>query len=162
MWVMRGEDEDEPKYVLGIQLMPVDDTLREHLDLQEGDGLVVAGVLAESPAEKAGFQEHDVVIRVDGKDVESVEDIVKSVQTAGENEEELAVTVVRSGDRKTITVVPAKRKPSEHAEAEKHGSHEGHAKMSEDHERVLQQLREEIKELRGAIKELKRALHDDD
>ncbi len=51
------------KYMIGVSCQPVNDSLRAHLDLPEGAGLIVTGEpTADSPAEKAGIQNHDVLM----------------------------------------------------------------------------------------------------
>ena len=71
-----------------------------------GPGVKVAGVTPGSPAEKAGVQEGDVLLKVDGQDVANLAGFsailrgltpgqtVKVVLSRGGAEQQLAVTVV--------------------------------------------------------------------
>lgn len=82
-------------------------TLRAQLGLAEDQGLLVLTVAKESPAEKAGFQEHDVLISAGGKPLKAVQDLVAAVQDAKENE--LTIDLFRGGKPESVQVTPAKR-----------------------------------------------------
>jgi serine protease Do len=51
---------------LGIQMDPVDPSMAEFLGLQDQDGVTVTRVVEGSPADKAGFEEGDVIVSADG------------------------------------------------------------------------------------------------
>ncbi len=53
---------------LGIRLSPVPAVLRRHLDIE--GGLMVANLLKDSPADKAGLDRYDLIVAVDGQAVE--------------------------------------------------------------------------------------------
>src|SRR5258708_4845699 len=48
-------------------LQPVDPEVAKYLNLEEQSGVVVSEVLENSPAEKAGLKERDIVLAIDGK-----------------------------------------------------------------------------------------------
>jgi Predicted membrane-associated Zn-dependent proteases 1 len=63
-------------------------------------------IVAGSAAEKAGFKPGDVIVSIDGRAIESFEEVQRSVgPRPGDT---LAVTVNRSGERVALTVVPGK------------------------------------------------------
>lgn len=80
--------------VLGMQLTPIDDTIREAL------GLAMGGVLVEKvngdPARRAGVNAGDVVTLLDGKQVNSPDEIKKIVSEI-EKGKTVAVLVYREG-----------------------------------------------------------------
>jgi len=55
---------------LGIQMDPVDPSMADFLGLKSQDGVTVTRVVDGSPAEKAGFEEGDVIVSADGIKVE--------------------------------------------------------------------------------------------
>jgi len=55
---------------LGIQMDPVDPSMADFLGLKNQDGVTVTLVVEGSPAEKAGFEEGDVIVSADGMKVE--------------------------------------------------------------------------------------------
>lgn len=80
--------------VLGMQLTPIDDTIREAL------GLAMGGVLVEKvsgdPAQRAGIAAGDVVTILDGKPVSSPEE-VKKILSEIDKGKTIAVLVYREG-----------------------------------------------------------------
>lgn len=98
-----------PSYWIGVAIGEVDDTLRAHLKLDEGAGLVLTDVIKESPAAKVGLEKNDVLLTVDGRPVKAPDDLVKAVQAA-KDEAALKLAVRRAGDKLTVTVRPEKRK----------------------------------------------------
>jgi serine protease Do len=70
----------ESRYRIGVTLAEADDVLRSQLRLAAGEGLVVTDVVADSPAANAGVQRHDVLIKLDGKRLSTVESLNDQVQ----------------------------------------------------------------------------------
>jgi hypothetical protein len=95
------------EYWLGIQLAPLPPLLRVHLNLPENQGFVVAAVVPESPAAKAGVSENDVILKADGKIITDVPDLLKAVDEA--KDKELKLDVIHDGRPKTVAVTPVKR-----------------------------------------------------
>jgi aminopeptidase N len=74
-----------------------------------GEGVKVSGVLPDSPAEKAGIKEGDLIVEFAGvtvEDLRSFSNILKGL-TPGE---EVEVVFVRGGERHTATVTVVERK----------------------------------------------------
>ncbi len=93
------------KYWIGIILGELPEVARKQLQLEYG--LVVEDVVPDSPAAKAEFKPHDVLLRAGEKPLKQPADILQEVETAGESELEL--TVLRAGKEQTIKVTPVKR-----------------------------------------------------
>ncbi|MEZ0386667.1 MAG: Do family serine endopeptidase, partial [Verrucomicrobium sp.] len=55
---------------LGIQMDPVDPSMADFLGLKDDEGVTVTRVVPDSPADKAGFEEGDVVVGANGEKVE--------------------------------------------------------------------------------------------
>src|SRR5438105_5118334 len=91
--------------VLGISVLPVRPEDAEDVKLPDIKGAVIQGFTDDnSPAKRAGLQEGDVVITIDGQPVESVSQLQQRVgfKKPGET---VQVTVARKGGaRKTIPV----------------------------------------------------------
>jgi C-terminal processing protease CtpA/Prc len=92
---------------LGVGLATADDTLRSHLGIAAGDGLVVTGVEENSPAAKAGVMINDVLLKLDGKALTSVEALAAQLQEIGDKSANLEL--LRRGKPATLTVTPEKR-----------------------------------------------------
>ena len=63
---------------LGVLTKPVSETLRIHLDVEEG--VVLDYVAPDSPASKAGLRQHDILLAVEGKAVSSQQDLREAIQ----------------------------------------------------------------------------------
>jgi hypothetical protein len=101
------------EYMIGLQCALLNETQRSELKLPEGQGLAVVSVFEGTPAEEAGIQAGDVLVKVGGQDVTGVETLVAAVQQAGQDEKKLAVQLLRDGKKRTVQVVPAKRESLE-------------------------------------------------
>lgn len=99
---------------LGVQLNPeLSEALADQLGLPTGQGILLAGVVANSPAAKAGLKKNDVVVKIAGKDVpRDVQTFVKLV--AGLNPKKAVdVMIIRKGKRKTIRGIKLGRRPTQ-------------------------------------------------
>lgn len=62
---------------LGVYIQPVDEDLKKELKIEDGVG--VHAVMEDSPAQKAGIQAGDVVLAVNGKDVNDVQQLQRII-----------------------------------------------------------------------------------
>lgn len=67
------------KNFLGLDLLPIDEEIVEELKLEKTQGLLVNAVIANSPAERASFQEGDIIVAVDGKEIYDVDQMLNLV-----------------------------------------------------------------------------------
>ncbi|MEE4249556.1 MAG: DegQ family serine endoprotease [Alcanivoracaceae bacterium] len=88
---------------LGVLIQPVDRELAESFGLEKPAGALVSQVMADSPAEKAGFQVGDVVVEFNGEEIGHSGQLpqVVGLLAPGTRAE---VVVVRDGKRKTLKV----------------------------------------------------------
>lgn len=88
---------------LGVVIQALTADLAEAFDIEHGKGILIAQVSEDSPAEKAGLKEGDVIIRFQGKEVSDVGDFRNRVALAGPNTE-ASLTILRDGKQKVIKV----------------------------------------------------------
>jgi serine protease Do len=82
-------------------------------DLEEGKGVTVKDVDDESPAEKAGLKEGDVITQVDGKEVGGVDELKQQIKDLKEGDT-LKVTYKRGGANQTAEIkIPKKLKTAD-------------------------------------------------
>ena len=65
---------------LGVQMRDLDLSLRSHLDYGGESGCLVTAVVPGSPAEMAGLQQWDVIISLDGKTIQSSNQLFSLIQ----------------------------------------------------------------------------------
>lgn len=92
------------QYRIGVQLAEADDALRSQLRLAAGEGLVVTEVLPDSPVAKAGIRRHDVLIKLDGKRLSTVENINALIQEI--KDRQVLLAFVRGGEEMSCEVTP--------------------------------------------------------
>lgn len=97
----------EPSYRIGVEVSDASSTLRAQLKLPKDQGIVIDRVLPDSPAQKAGFKEHDVLLTVDGKPLAKSEDLSAAVKAS--EGKSLKFSLLRGGQRSEIGVTPEKR-----------------------------------------------------
>lgn len=73
-------------------------------------GLLVAGVSAGSGAEKAGLQEGDLIVKVDGQSVKKSTDL-NSIRDKKAPGDSMTFTIVRDGELKDVPVVLGEEEP---------------------------------------------------
>jgi len=111
---------------IGAYIQELTPELAEAFKLDKAEGIVVARVMDDSPAQKAGLKQGDVILRMDGKKVERVTRFRNRIAfTAPGTRVRLAI--VREGKHKTIDVTVGKLetdqqgKPTETGELAKLG-----------------------------------------
>lgn len=83
---------------LGVMTQTVDNEIAEAFDLKVEYGAVVNEVVKDSPADKAGFQEGDVIIDINGKQINDAEDLVDYIHDS-EAGTKITVTLMRSDNK---------------------------------------------------------------
>ncbi|MGP4039923.1 S1C family serine protease [Gracilibacillus sp. D59] len=86
--------------------------VQETLQLDESveNGVVIAQVEPNSPAEEAGLQQYDVVTKINDKQIESMLDLKKYLYSETEVGEEITISFYREGNLQTATLVLNKQK----------------------------------------------------
>lgn len=88
---------------IGVRIQEVTEEFAETLGLDAPKGALIAGVTPDGPAEKAGIEAGDVVVRFDGKDVGTMRALPQIVAgTAPETPAE--VVVLRDGEEVTLAI----------------------------------------------------------
>ena len=88
---------------LGVTIQDVDKNLAESFGLERPRGALVAQVAKDSPAEKAGLKEGDVIVSFDGTDIETSSDLPHVVGLI-EPGSKVKMSVVRDKKRKKMDV----------------------------------------------------------
>jgi serine protease Do len=101
---------------LGVQIQDFTPELASSMNLQDTKGAIVAEVVDDSPAQRAGFAQGDVVVAVNGTEVGDSRALTR--QVAGLLSGQTATfTVLRDGARRTLTATIERRDPDRLASA---------------------------------------------
>ncbi len=88
---------------LGVRIQNVNSELAEALGMEKAMGALVAEVTPEGPAEAAGVEAGDVIIKFDGKDVDQMRDLPRLVAET-DVEKTVRIVVFRKGQTQTLKV----------------------------------------------------------
>ena len=86
---------------LGVSMQELSPSLVKALQLKDGGGVLVNEVVADSPAERAGVEDGDIIISFAGQKIESSGDLAKAVSKT-EPGQNVNLVVVRDGTRRTL------------------------------------------------------------
>ncbi len=88
---------------LGVSMQDMTQDLAESFGLDSPMGALVASVLRDGPADKAGIKPGDIIIAVESKPMKNSSDMLNRVAALSPNDT-VAVTVIRNKQEKTIQV----------------------------------------------------------
>ncbi len=91
---------------LGVSIQPVTPDLAKQFEIKDDKGALVADVVEEGPAEKAGIQRGDVVVEFDGKEVNDPSSLRNSVAGTPPGKK-VTVKIMRDGKMQTVDVAIA-------------------------------------------------------
>ena len=109
---------------IGIAGRDIDPDLAKVLNLQEAVGFLVVTVVDDSPAAKAGIRGSeetvtvdginypkggDVILKVDGKEVRKIDDILIHLQRAKSVGDEMVLEILRDGRTTSVTITLQER-----------------------------------------------------
>ncbi len=97
------EDGKVQRGYLGVAFQDVDKDLADSFGLKQPKGALVAEIMSDGPAEKAGFKPGDVIVEFDGKKVDSASDLPHLVGFTKPGTK-VKTEVIRNGKKKTLTV----------------------------------------------------------
>lgn len=101
---------------LGVQIQPVTPEIAASLGVKDPKGALVATVMPDSPAARGGLRQGDVILSVNGKEVNDAHDLTRRVASlpAGKS---AAFSVLRDGSQQNISVTIGAKKDTQVASA---------------------------------------------
>ena len=88
---------------LGVLIQPVSDDVAMAMKLESSSGALVADVMADSPAKKAGIQRGDVILKYDSREVTENDDLPILVADTPIGKV-VTIEVLRGGKKKEVSV----------------------------------------------------------
>ena len=93
---------------LGVEIQDMTPQLAESFGLKETKGVIVAGVLRNGPADKAGLKPGDIIVEVEGEKITDGKQTVKLIARASPGTE-INLTILRGGDKSVISATTSER-----------------------------------------------------
>lgn len=93
---------------VGVQVRSVDAEVARYLGLERAEGALVAGVVPNSPAARAGFKQWDVVVGYNGAKIRNADELVAAIK-ASQVGQRVKIEVVRQRQLYSVTVQIAEK-----------------------------------------------------
>ena len=93
---------------IGVSIQNIDERLAKYFELPASEGVLVAKVLAQGPAEKAGVKDGDIILEADGKKILNMNALLKHIGSAPAGQP-VTLTVLRDNKKLEIPVTVQKR-----------------------------------------------------
>jgi len=156
---------------IGVKVQDLTEQLGEYFGVEDGEGALVTEVDEDMPAYKAGLKAGDVIVEVDGEDIEDTEDLTDAISDDKEEGDKAKIKVIRNrkpesfvveveeeeewssfdlGGLKKLQILPEKLHSSK-IFLEKEFSSELEEQM-EDLKEELEELKQELEELKEKIR----------
>ena len=103
---------------LGVQIQSLTPDMAASLGVKSAKGAIVASVVDDSPASKAGFKQGDVVLSLNGSDVDDNKDLTRKVASLRVGDQ-AKFGILRDGKPYTLTALIAKRDEEQLASADR-------------------------------------------
>ena len=110
---------------LGVGLQPLDENIAASLGLPKDRGEIVRSVVPGEAAARAGIQQGDVIVRVNGQEVTPDQTVSYLVANTAVGSR-VPIDIIRDGKRKTVTVAVGQRPTDEQLAQQAGGGWRGH------------------------------------
>ena len=88
---------------LGVLPQPVDQSMADYYGMDRPRGVLITQVNEDTPAEKAGLKDGDIILSVDGREIRNPS-MLRNVISLSEVGQEVELAIVREGKEKNVAV----------------------------------------------------------
>lgn len=88
---------------LGVRIQPVTEEIAESLGLDSASGVLVSGIDKDGPAAGGKLEAGDIIIGFDGKEIDDVRELSRSVAESPVGET-VSVEILRKGERMSVAI----------------------------------------------------------
>ncbi|MCX6829764.1 MAG: PDZ domain-containing protein [candidate division Zixibacteria bacterium] len=112
LWSAGVADKNPANAWLGLYTQTVDKDLKEAFRLDVDHGVIVNQVIPDSPADKAGLQQGDIILSIDGAKLTGSDQLAELV-SGHKPGDQIKVEILRKGVQKEMTATIGERKGEE-------------------------------------------------
>lgn len=102
---------------LGVAINPVDKDTAEALGLEEAKGVLLSSITPDGPADEAGLEVGDIILKWNGKEIKDSTHLQRAVADTVIGET-VKVLILREGEKETVKVKTGTKPSSNEAESE--------------------------------------------
>ena len=114
LWSAGVADKNPTNAWLGLYTQTVDKDLKEAFRLDVDHGVIVNQVIPDSPADKAGLKQGDIILSIDGAKLTGSDQLAVMV-TGHKPGDQVKVEILRKGEQKVMTATIGERQGEEPA-----------------------------------------------
>ncbi len=93
---------------LGVVIQDLSEELAGYYGIKSKKGVIITEAVPDDPADKAGIKAEDIILKVNGRKVETSRDLTKMIAGTSVGKK-IKILVLRKGEKKEFTVKIAKR-----------------------------------------------------
>jgi S1-C subfamily serine protease len=142
---------------LGVRVTDLNEDLAPYFGVKEGEGVLVLGVNEESTAEKMGIKSGDVIVKMKGEAVGSVDDLTGMVGKL-ESGEKFDVSIVRSKKAMTLEGEAPESLSDLYRKEIRIGPEAQARKLAVMSDAEMDKLKQEMKSIQKELEDLKKEL----
>ncbi|MEW6206229.1 MAG: Do family serine endopeptidase [Pseudomonadota bacterium] len=88
---------------IGVEQQNITEELASAFDLPQKDGVIIAGIVKDGPADKAGLKVGDILLKLDDKNITDTTQMLNQIAAYAPGEKK-SVELLRDGKRETVTI----------------------------------------------------------
>lgn len=105
--IVRVKSPDERSGYLGVSIQDMTRRLAKSMDVKTDEGALVNDVTEDSPADKAGIKDEDIIVEVDGEKITDGDDLREAVRKI-KPDTKVNIVVMRKDEKKTLAATIGK------------------------------------------------------
>ncbi len=107
-WILKKGSVPRGYIGVGLQPVPVPESFQKKLSLKNSDGLMVLSVEPNGPAEKSGILVGDILLDIESKPINDIEDL-QTYLSGDRVGKSVRANIIRGGELKNISVTVGER-----------------------------------------------------